>query len=155
MAQDEIFDRVEFAQPRDTACQPHRTMQTQFVFFRSLFSCPIRVDLLSVLLCVWQFDDNKRRKRVDTSCVKQSDSPSTLYTYCGEPDQRNTDTSTNYYDTSKYVIDVLGGAVSKTYRRLPESRNHRHVITTLSRAQVVITEAARISLLRGSITSGR
>ena len=32
--------------------------------------------------------------------------------------------------------------MSKTYRHLPERRNHRHVITTLSRAQVVIAGAA-------------
>ena len=62
---------------------------------------------------------------MDTSCVKQSDSPSTLDTYWEEPDQRNTDNITNYYDTPKYVVDILGGAVSKTYRRLSESRNHR------------------------------
>ena len=64
-----------------------------------------------------------------TSCVKQSDRPSTLHTYWQEPDKKNTDNITNYYDTPKYVVDVLGGAVSNTYRRLPESRNHRHVIT--------------------------
>ena len=57
--------------------------------------------------------------------VKQSDSPSTLGMYWEEPDQTNTDNSTNYYDTPKYVVDVLKGVVSKTYRRLPESRNYR------------------------------
>ena len=45
--------------------------------------------------------------------------------YWEEPCQRNTDKSINYCDTPKYVVDVLGGAVSKIYRRLPESRNHR------------------------------
>ena len=80
---------------------------------------------------------------MDTSSVKQSDSTSTLHTYWEEPDQRHTyNSSTNYYDTPRYVVDVLGGAVSKTYRRLPESRNHRHVIRTLSRAQVVTAGAA-------------
>ena len=68
---------------------------------------------------------------MDTFCVKQSDSPSTLHACWGEPDQRNTNNITNYYDTPKYVVDGLGGAVSKTYRRLPESRNHRHVITDI------------------------
>ena len=63
---------------------------------------------------------------MDTSSVKQSDSPSTLDTYWEEPDQTRTDNSTNYYDTPKYVVDVLGGVVSKTYIRLPESRNYRH-----------------------------
>ena len=59
--------------------------------------------------------------------MKQSDSPSTLDTYWEEPDQRNTgNNSTNDDDPPEYVIDILGGAVSKTHRRLPESRNHRH-----------------------------
>ena len=62
-------------------------------------------------------------------CVKQSDSPSTLHTFWEEPDLRNTDTITNYNSTPKYVVDVLGGAVLTTYRRLPESRNHRHLTT--------------------------
>ena len=76
---------------------------------------------------MWQSNDNKRSKQVDISCVKQSKSPSTLHTYWEEPNQRNTHYSTNCYDTSKYAVDVLsGGAVPKTYRRLPESRNHRH-----------------------------
>ena len=38
-------------------------------------------------------------KEVGTSCVKQSDSPKTLHTYWGEPDQRNTDNINNYYLT--------------------------------------------------------
>ena len=46
-------------------------------------------------------------------------------------DQINTDNSANDYDTPKYVVDVLGRVVSKTNRRLPESRNRRHVITCL------------------------
>ena len=54
--------------------------------------------------------------------MKQSDSPSTLRTYWGELDQTNTDNSPTYYDTPEYVVDVLGGAVSDTYRRLPESK---------------------------------
>ena len=58
--------------------------------------------------------------------VKQSDSSSTLRTYWEEPNQANTDNITNYYDRPKYVVDILGGAVSKTYRRLSEHRNHRH-----------------------------
>ena len=75
--------------------------------------------------------------------MKQSDSPSTLRAYWGEPYQTKIDNnSTNYYDTPKYVIDVLGGAVSETYIRLPESRNQQHVIRPLSRAQVVNAEAA-------------
>ena len=46
----------------------------------------------------------------------------------GKPDQENTDNSTDYYDTpTKYVVGVLGGPVSKTYRRLPESRNHPQI----------------------------
>ena len=64
---------------------------------------------------------------MDTSCAKQSESPSKLHTYWEEPDQTNTDNITNCYDRPKYVVDVLGRAVSKTYRRLPESINHRHV----------------------------
>ena len=59
--------------------------------------------------------------------VKQLDSPSTLRTYWGGAYQTNTDSNNNYYDTPKYVVDVIRGAVSKTYRRLPESRNHRHI----------------------------
>ena len=46
--------------------------------------------------------------------VKQSHSPSTLYTYRGGADQTNTDNSTNYYDTPKYVLDALREAVPKT-----------------------------------------
>ena len=79
---------------------------------------------------------------MDTSRVKQSDSPSTLHTYRREPDQRNIGNITNYYDTPKYVVDVLEGAVSKTKIRLPGSINHRYVHRTPSRAQVVTTEAA-------------
>ena len=37
-----------------------------------------------------------------------------------EPDQKNADNNTDYYGTPKYVVDVLGRAVSKTHRRLPE-----------------------------------
>ena len=55
--------------------------------------------------------------------VKKVDSPSTLRGSWGEPDQTNIDT--NYY-TPKYVVDVLGGAVSETYKRLLESTNYRH-----------------------------
>ena len=51
-----------------------------------------------------------------------------LGTFWEEPNQRNTDNNTSYDDTPKYVVDVVGGAVSKTYRRLPESRNHRQII---------------------------
>ena len=80
---------------------------------------------------------------MDISCrVKQSDSPNTLDTHWEEPDQRSTDNITNYYDTPMYAVEVVGGAVPTTYSRLPESRNHRHVITTLSRAQVVTARAA-------------
>ena len=46
-----------------------------------------------------------RRKQVDISSVKQSDSLSTLSTYWEEPGQTNADI-TNYYDTPKYVVDV-------------------------------------------------
>ena len=49
-----------------------------------------------------------------------------MHTYWEKPCQRNTDNSTNYYDTPKYVVHVLRGAVSKTYRRLPETRNYLH-----------------------------
>ena len=60
---------------------------------------------------------------MDTSCcVKQSNNPSSLDTYWEESNQINTDNSTSYYDAPKYVVDVLGGAVSKTYRHLSESR---------------------------------
>ena len=31
-----------------------------------------------------------------------------------ESDERNTDTSTNYFDAPKYVVDVSGGAMSHT-----------------------------------------
>ena len=69
---------------------------------------------------------------METSYVKRSDSPSTLHTYWEEPGQRNTDNITYYYDTPKYVVKVLGGAVSKTYRRLPETRNRRNDIIAAS-----------------------
>ena len=65
-----------------------------------------------------------------------------LHAYWEEPDLRNTDTITNYSDTPMiYAVDVLEGAVLKTYRRLAESRNRRHVITMLSWAQTVTAEA--------------
>ena len=64
---------------------------------------------------------------MESSCAKQLDSPSTFHAYWEEPDQRNTEyvQHYNYHDKPKYVVEVLGGAVSKTYRHLPESRNHR------------------------------
>ena len=44
----------------------------------------------------------------------------------GNPDQTDTDNITNYFDTPKYVIDVLGGPCQRhTDRCLPESRNYR------------------------------
>ena len=49
--------------------------------------------------------------------------------------ETNTDNSTNCYDNPCL-------AVSKSFRHLLESRNHRHVIATLSRAQVVTPGAA-------------
>ena len=39
-------------------------------------------------------------------------------------DHTNTDNSTNYYDTPMYVVNVLGGAVSRTYICLPESKTY-------------------------------
>ena len=53
--------------------------------------------------------------------MKQSDSPSTLDTYWEERDHSNTDDTTNYYDTPKYVVDVLEGAMSKANRRFPRA----------------------------------
>ena len=50
---------------------------------------------------------------------------STLYAHWKELYQRDTDNSTNYYDTPKYAVHAFEGAVSKAYRRLPESRNRR------------------------------
>ena len=37
-----------------------------------------------------------------------------------------------YYGTPKYVVEVLRGAVSETYRRLPESRSYRHPVNRYS-----------------------
>ena len=67
---------------------------------------------------------------MDTSCVKQSYTLKYVIRVLGGAVSKNTDNSTNYYDIPKYVVHVFGGAMSKTYRRLPQSRNHRHVITT-------------------------
>ena len=53
--------------------------------------------------------------------MKQSDGSSTW----GGAGSKKMQNSTNYYDTPKYVVDVLGGVVSKIYSRLSESRNHR------------------------------
>ena len=93
---------------------------------------------------------------MDTSCcVKQSDSPSTLDTFWEEPDQRKTNNSTNYYDTPKYVVDALGGAVSKTYKRLPEGRNHRHVITDFLEGSSCHRGGSLKFLLRRLITVGK
>ena len=78
---------------------------------------------------------------MDTSCVKRSNKLKYIAYVLGGVVLKKC-RQQHYYDTPKYVVYVLGGAVSNTYRRLPESRNHRHVITTLSRAQVVTAEAA-------------
>ena len=60
--------------------------------------------------------------------MKQSDSPRTSDTYREEPNQTKTDNSTSFYDTPKYAVAILlGGLVSKTYRRFPESKNYRHI----------------------------
>ena len=67
---------------------------------------------------------------------------SASYTYWEKPYQENTDNYTFYYGTSKYVVHVLGGVVSKIFRRLPESRKKRRAITTLSRGQVITAKAA-------------
>ena len=64
-----------------------------------------------------------------------------LQMYWGEPDQRNTDNSTNYYDTPKYVVDVLGVAVSKT-DVFSQAEVTETLKQTLSRAQVVTAETA-------------
>ena len=69
---------------------------------------------------------------MNTSCVKQSDTPRTLHTYWEEPDEKNTDNSTNYYNTPKYAVDVLGGAVSKIYIRLSEGKNRRQAPSSTS-----------------------
>ena len=95
-------------------------LQIGFVFF-----------VLFVRVCDNLMIINKRRKQVNTSCVKQSGSPSsTLHTCWGEPDQRSTN-NTNYYDTPEYVIDVLGRAMSKTNIRHSQRRNYRHVVTNI------------------------
>ena len=79
---------------------------------------------------------------MDISCAKQSDTPKYVVHLLGRY-RRNTDNNTNYCDdTSKYVVHALEEALSKTYRRLPENRNHRHVISTSSLVQVVTAEAA-------------
>ena len=94
----------------------------------------LQIDLLFLRLCgCGNFNDNIKvgNKWILFYNVKQSDSPSTLDTYWGEPDQTDTDNITKYYDMSKNVVDVLGGAVSTIYRRLSESRNHRNVITSI------------------------
>ena len=39
--------------------------------------------------------------------------------------QRKTYNNTIYYDTTKYIVHVLEGAVSTIYRRLPESSHHQ------------------------------
>ena len=63
---------------------------------------------------------------MDTSIVRNSQKAQVRYTSIREePEKISTDNSTNYYDTPKYVLDVLGDAVSKTYKRLPESRKYR------------------------------
>ena len=40
--------------------------------------------------------------------MKKPDSSSMLRTYWGEPDQTYAVSSVNYYDTPRYVVDVLG-----------------------------------------------
>ena len=72
-----------------------------------------------VILCVWQTNDNTKRKQVDTPCVNQSDTPK-----WEEPCQRDIYISTKYYNMPKYVVHVLGRAVSKSHRSFSESRNH-------------------------------
>ena len=81
--------------------------------------------------------DNIRRKQVDTSCVTQSGTPKCVVHVLEGPASKKYRQQFYYDHTQKYAINVLGRAVSKTYICLPESRNYRHVITTLSWAQVV------------------
>ena len=92
-------------------------------------SCVVRVKLqisfvFFVCVCMWQSDDDIRRKQVDTSSVKQSDKPKYVVHVSGEVVSKKY--RQHYNDTPKYVMHVLGGAVSKTYRRLSESKNYRH-----------------------------
>ena len=82
------------------------------------------------------------------SCVKQSGGHSTLHTYLEGPNQRNTYNIINYYDTPKYVVDLLVRSVSNTYRRLPESRNDRQSGSGLVLHRRLLPENVPASLSR-------
>ena len=58
-------------------------------------------------------------------------------------DQTNTNNITNYYNTPKYVVDVLGKPASKTHRRFPEGRNHRHELVSSRRMSCCFSLALR------------
>ena len=79
---------------------------------------------------------------MSTSCVEHSDTPKYVVHVLGGAVSKKYRQQHYYYDMPKYIVDILEGAVSKTDRRLPESINHRHVILISSRAQVVTEEAA-------------
>ena len=62
---------------------------------------------------------------MDTSCLKQSNKLKYVANVFGRAVSKKY-RQYHYYDTPKYVVQVLGGVVSKIHRRLPESRNRRH-----------------------------
>ena len=70
-------------------------------------------------MCVWQYNGNIRRKKVDTSCVKQSDKPKYVAHVLREAVPKNKSITTTRLST--YVAYILRGAVSKRLRYVPRA----------------------------------
>ena len=90
---------------------------------------------------------------MDTSCVKQSNKLKYVAYVLGEVVPKKY-RQQPYYDTPKYVVHVMEGATSNTYMRLPESRNHQHVITTFAGSSCHRGGSLKL-LFRGLITVRR
>ena len=63
----------------------------------------------------------QRRKQVGTSCVKQPNKPEYVAYLLGGAVSKKYRRQHYNYDALKYVAHVLGGDVSKTCRRLPRA----------------------------------
>ena len=66
-------------------------------------------------------NDNIRRKQVGTSCVQQSNTPKYAAHILGGAVSKKYKRQHYNYDTPRYVARVLEGAVSKRYRHRPRA----------------------------------
>ena len=74
-----------------------------------------------------QSNDNKRRKQVGISCVKQSDKPKYVaHVLVGAVSKKYR--QYRYYDTPKYVVHILGEAASDKHTC---SREHKSPTETM------------------------